>query len=127
MKLKTYSEFLVESQLSSIKAGDDSRVEVSDQKTIDGDVIPAQEILGQILNAETEDEFKAYFYDKYGSTKFDTATMGQMLTAYQDYYAEKAEEEKEKEKEEEEGGEGDDPLADLGGDEEEEEEVKLDI
>ena len=96
MKLKTYSEFLNEAQLSSIKAGEDSRVEVSDQKTIDGDVIPAQEILGQILNAETEDEFKAYFYDKYGSTKFDTATMGQMLTAYQDYYAEKAEEEKEK-------------------------------
>lgn len=113
MKLKTYSEFLVESQLSSIKAGEDSRVEVSDQKTVDGDVIAAQEILGQILNAETEDEFKAYFYDKYGSTKFDTATMGQMLTAYQDYYAEKAEEEKEKEKEKEEEEKGDDALGDL--------------
>ena len=113
MKLKTYTEFLNEAQLSSIKAGEDSRVEVSDQKTIDGDVIPAQEILGQILNAETEDEFKAYFYDKYGSTKFDTATMGQMLTAYQDYYAEKAEEEKEKEKEKEEEEKGDDALGDL--------------
>lgn len=120
MKLKTFKQFLLEaesSQLTSIKAGDDSKVEVSDQKTIDGDVIPAQEILGQIITADTEDAFKAYFYDKYGSTKFDTATMGQMLTAYQDYYAEEAEEEKEKEKETE-GGEGegegeDDPLADI--------------
>ena len=102
MKLKTYTEFLNESQLSSIKAGEDSKVEVSDQKTIDVDVIPAQEILGQILNAETEDEFKAYFYDKYGSTKFDVETMGQMLTDYQDYYAEQAENEKEAEKEKEE-------------------------
>jgi len=101
MILKTYNEFLNEAQLSSIKAGDDSKIEVSDQKTVDGDVISAQEILGQILNAETEDEFKAYFYEKYGSTKFDTATMGQMLTDYQDYYAEQAEKEKEAEKEEE--------------------------
>tara|TARA_A100001388_G_C28541641_1_gene390526 strand:+ start:197 stop:547 length:351 start_codon:yes stop_codon:yes gene_type:complete len=112
MKLKTYTEFLNEAQLSSIKAGEDSKVEVSDQKTVDGEVIPAQEILGQILNAETEDEFKAYFYDKYGSTKFDVETMGQMLTDYQDYYKEQAEEEKEKEKEEEGGNdaEGGDDL-----------------
>ena len=108
MKIKTYTEFLNEAQLSSIKAGGDSNVEVSDQKTVDGDVIPAQEILGQIISADSEGEFKAYFYDKYGSTKFDTATMGQMLTSYQDYYKEQAEEEKEeeKEKEEKEGGDG---------------------
>ena len=109
MKLKTFNQFITEAQLTSIKAGEDSKVEVSDQKTVDGDVISAQEILGQILNAETEDEFKAYFYDKYGSTKFDVETMGQMLTDYQDYYAEQAEKEKEDEKEEEEaegGGEG---------------------
>lgn len=120
MILKTFKQFLLEaesSQLTSIKAGDDSKVEVSDQKTVDGDIIPAQEILGQIIAADTEDAFKAYFYDKYGSTKFDTATMGQMLTAYQDYYAEEAEEEKEKETETE-GGEGegegeDDPLTDI--------------
>ena len=104
MKLKTLKQFIVEKNLSSIKAGDDSKVEVSDQKTIDGDVIPAQEILGQIIAADTEDAFKAYFYDKYGSTKFDTETMGQMLTAFQDYYKEEAEEEKENEE-----GEGDDP------------------
>ena len=112
MKLKTFKQFILESQLSSIKAGEDSKVEVSDQKTVDGEVIPAQEILGQILNAETEDEFKAYFYDKYGSTKFDVETMGQMLTDYQDYYKEQAEEEKEKEKEEEGGddAEGGDDL-----------------
>lgn len=109
MILKTFKQFLLEaesSQLTSIKAGDDSKVEVSDQKTIDGDVISAQEILGQIIAADTEDAFKAYFYEKYGSTKFDTETMGQMLTAYQDYYAEEAEEEKDKDKEEEDKGEG---------------------
>lgn len=106
MKIKTFNQFITESQLSSIKAGDDSKVEVSDQKTADGDVISAQEILGQILNADTEDEFKAYFYNKYGSTKFDSATMGQMLTDFQNYYAEEAEKEKEKEGEEEEDTEG---------------------
>ena len=116
MKLKTFNQFILESsQLTSIKAGDDSKVEVSDQKTVDGDIIPAQEILGQIITADTEDSFKAYFYDKYGSTKFDTATMGQMLTAYQDYYKEQAEEEKEKEKEEEGGDDGMGALDDLGG------------
>ena len=134
MKLKTFNQFILESQLSSIKAGKDSKVEVSDQKTIDGKVIPAQEILGQIIAADTEDAFKAYFYDKYGSTKFDTATMGQMLTAYQEYYTEEAEEEKEKEKEEE-GGDDDMGLGDLGGDDEggddeggdDEDDVELDI
>lgn len=114
MKLKTFNQFITEAQLTSIKAGEDSKVEVSDQKTVDGDVISAQEILGQIIAADTEDAFKAYFYDKYGSTKFDTETMGQMMSAYQDYYKEQAEEEKEKEKEEEGGEEGgDDPLAGL--------------
>ena len=110
--IKTYIEFINEQQLTSIKAGDESKVEVSDQKTVDGKIIPAQEILGQIVSSSTEDEFKGYFYDKYGSTKFDTETMSQMLTDYQEYYKEKAEEEKEKEKEEEGGGE-EDPLADL--------------
>tara|TARA_R100001230_G_C5629265_1_gene137273 strand:+ start:533 stop:907 length:375 start_codon:yes stop_codon:yes gene_type:complete len=123
MRLKTYTQFITEAQLSSIKAGEDSKVEISDQKTADGTVISAQEILGQIIAADTEDSFKAYFYDKYGSTKFDTATMGQMLQDYQDYYKEQAGEEEEKEKEEkkegggDEGGDdggGDDPLAGLG-------------
>lgn len=123
MRLKTYTQYLGESQLTSIKAGEDSKVEISDQKTADGKIISAQEILGQIIASQTEDEFKAFFYDKYGSTKFDTATMGQMVTDYQDYYKEQAGDEEEKEKEEkkdgggDEGGDeggGDDPLADLG-------------
>tara|TARA_B100000900_G_scaffold218250_1_gene184890 strand:+ start:3766 stop:4143 length:378 start_codon:yes stop_codon:yes gene_type:complete len=124
MRLKTYTQYLTETaQLTSIKAGEESKVEISDQKTADGKVISAQEILGQIMTAQTEDEFKAFFYQKYGSTKFDTATMGQMITNYQDYYKEQAAEEEEKEKEEKKGGGdggggdeggGDDPLADLG-------------
>jgi len=100
--------------LSSIKAGDESKVEVSDQKTSDGKIISAQEILGQIIASETEGDFKKYFYDKYGTTKFDTETMGQMVTTYQEYNKELAAEEKEEEKE---GGEGEggeeDPLAGL--------------
>ena len=106
MKYKTFEQYIEEKMLSSIKAGDESEVEISDQKTVDGKVISAQEILGQIIAADTENSFKAFFYDKYGSTKFDTATMGQMLTSYQDYYKEQAEEEKEKEEEggDEEGG-----------------------
>ena len=44
MKIKTFNQFITEAQLTSIKAGDDSKVEVSDQKTADGKVISAQEI-----------------------------------------------------------------------------------
>tara|TARA_B100000497_G_C7598788_1_gene359916 strand:- start:122 stop:463 length:342 start_codon:yes stop_codon:yes gene_type:complete len=113
MKYKTFEQYINEKTLSSIKAGDDSEVEVSDQKTSGGKIVPAQEILGQILASETEDEFKAYFYDRYGSTKFDTGTMGQMLTNYNDYQKEVAAKEKEAEKEAEGGEEEDDPLAGL--------------
>ena len=116
MKYKTFEQYIEEKMLSSIKAGEESEVEISDQKTIDGKVISAQEILGQIIAADTENSFKAFFYDKYGSTKFDTETMGQMVTDYNDYYKEVAAKEKEEEKEAEEGGGGeeggdDDPLA----------------
>jgi hypothetical protein len=113
--------------LSSIKAGDESKVEVSDQKTADGKIISAQEILGQIIASATEGDFKKYFYDKYGTTKFDTETMGQMVKNYQDYMTEVAVDDKEEEKEEKKEGGGDDdkdsgdgdgggedPLADLG-------------
>lgn len=116
MKYKTFEQYIEEKMLSSIKAGEESEVEVSDQKTVDGKVISAQEILGQIIAADTENAFKAFFYDKYGSTKFDTETMGQMVTDYNDYYKEIAAKEKEEEKEAEKGGGdeeegGDDPLA----------------
>lgn len=105
--------------LSSIKAGDESKVEINDQKTTDGKIISAQEILGQIIASETEGDFKKYFYDKYGTTKFDTETLGQMVKNYQDYMTEVAVDNKEEEKEEEKKGEGegdggdDDPLAGL--------------
>lgn len=101
--------------LSSIKAGDESKVEINDQKTADGKIIPAQEILGQIIASDTEGDFKKYFYDKYGTTKFDTETMSQMVQNYQDYMAEVAIDDKEKEKEEEKGG--DEEGSSEGGDE----------
>ena len=50
MKYKTFEQYLEEKMLTSIKAGEDSEVEVSDQKTADGKLIPAQEILGQVLS-----------------------------------------------------------------------------
>lgn len=122
-RIKTYEQFREvfgsldekKESLSSIKAGEESKVEVSDQKTADGKVISAQEILGQIIASATEGDFKKYFYDKYGTTKFDTETMSQMVKNYQDYMAEIAVDDKEKEKEEEKegGGDDEDPLAGL--------------
>lgn len=123
-RIKTYEQFREvfgspidekKESLSSIKAGEESKVEVSDQKTADGKVISAQEILGQIIASATEGDFKKYFYDKYGTTKFDTETMSQMVKNYQDYMAELAVDDKEKEKEEEKegGGDDEDPLAGL--------------
>tara|TARA_B100001758_G_C17765496_1_gene282358 strand:- start:101 stop:463 length:363 start_codon:yes stop_codon:yes gene_type:complete len=116
MRYKTFEQYIEEKMLSSIKAGEESEVEIADQKTVDGTIISAQEILGQIIAADTENAFKTFFYDKYGSTKFDTETMGQMVTDYNDYYKEVAAKEKEDEKDggDEGGGEeegGDDPLA----------------
>ncbi len=106
--------------LSSIKAGDESKVEINDQKTADGKIISAQEILGQIIASDTEGDFKKYFYDKYGTTKFDTETMSQMVKDYQEYMTEVAVDDKEKEEEEEKGGdeEGSSEGGDEGGDDE---------
>ena len=135
-RIKTYEQFREvfgspvneKESLSSIKAGDESKVEINDQKTADGTVISAQEILGQIIASETEGDFKKYFYDKYGTTKFDTETMSQMVKNFQEYMTEVAVEDKEEEKsggKEEDGEEGSSKEGDSEGDSGEDDEDPL--
>jgi len=112
--LKTFNEF------NGIKedavTGQDSKVVVDDIYIAKLDrELKGAEILGAIKAAETEGEFKDYFYSEYGNSTFDTAEMSQLLKFYNGYEEEANAEEAEAEAEEEEGGgegegEGEDDL-----------------
>ena len=102
--LKTYSEFAGVEE-DAVK-GQDSKVTVDDVYIgkLDRELKGA-EILGAIKAAETEGEFKDYFYDEYGNGTFTTAEISKLLTFYNGYEEEDNLADAEAEKEEE-GGEG---------------------
>jgi peroxiredoxin family protein len=95
---------------SHIKADPESEVTVSDIKLDSGKDIKAQEIMGVIVSANSEEEVKDYFFTNYGNNAFTKEEMSTIVAAYQKLEAENTEKKKEKEKEEE---GGDDPLAGL--------------
>jgi len=112
--LKTYNEFggIEEDAVT----GQDSKVTVDDTYIAKLDrEIKGAEILGAIKAAETEGEFKDYFYSEYGNGSFTEAEMSKLLAFYNGYEEESNAEEAEKEAEEEEAGgeEGGDDDADL--------------
>ena len=106
--LKTYSEFAgIEEEAVT---GQDSKVTIDDVYVASLDrEIKGAEILGAIKAAETEDEFKDYFYSDYGSGSFTTSEISKLLTYYNKYEEEDNAEIAKKEKEEEEAS-GDDEL-----------------
>jgi hypothetical protein len=115
---KTFEAYLTSRvQEGALKAGEESDLYVDDMKLDSGSVIRSAEILGAITAAETEKDFKAYFFDTYGNGAFGEGEIDQLVKVFNDKKSEEAEAEKEDEKEEgkdgEEGG-GDDPLAGLG-------------
>lgn len=93
-----------------LKADPDSEVTVSDITLDKGKTIKAQEILGVIVSANSEESVKDYFFTHYGNASFTKEEMGTIVSWYQKLEAESTEKKKEKEKEEE---GGDDPLAGL--------------
>ena len=107
--IKTFEEFIQE---DTLKAGEDSKIYVEDLKLDSGETIKSAEILGAITAAQTENDFKDYFYTEYGNDAFAEGEMDILVAYYLDKSAEEAEQEKDEEKEgdAEEGGE-EDPLA----------------
>ena len=110
--LKTYSEFAGVEE-DAVK-GQDSKVTVDDVYIgkLDRELKGA-EILGAIKAAETEGEFKDYFYSEYGNGSFTEAEMSKMVAFFNGYEEESNAEEVEKEAEEEAGEDGADDELDL--------------
>ena len=104
--IKTYSEFAGVEE-DAVK-GQDSKVTVDDIYIgkLDRELKGA-EILGAIKAAETEGEFKDYFYDEYGNGTFTTAEISKLVAFYNGYEEEDNLADAEAEKEEEEGGDDD--------------------
>ena len=110
--LKTYNEY------SGIEedavTGQDSKVTVDDVYIAKLDrELKGAEILGAIKAAETEREFKDYFYSEYGNGSFTEAEMSKMVAFFNGYEEESNAEEVEKEAEEEAGEDGADDELDL--------------
>ena len=110
--IKTFEEFISE---DSLKAGEDSKIYVEDQKLDSGATIKSAEILGAITASKTESDFKDYFYNEYGQDAFAEGEMDILTAYYLDKSAEDAEVEKEAEGEEEKDDkeEGDDGGLDI--------------
>ncbi len=104
--LKTYSEF-ASIEEDAVK-GQDSKVTIDDVYVASLDrEIKGAEILGAIKAAQTEGEFKDYFYDEYGNGAFTTEEISKLLSFYSGYEEEDNAADAEKEKEEDKDGEDD--------------------
>lgn len=114
MKLvKLFEEFIKE---DAAKPNPDSDVAADDITLEDGRVISSAEIVGAIVNSETEKELEDFFYDKYGQNAFKAGELAQIKQLWNEYYAEEKEKEAEEEGEEDAGSGGEDTgdeLADL--------------
>lgn len=113
---------LFEAKLSeeTMKPGEESDVVIDDITLEDGREISSAEIVGAIVNSESEDELESYFFDKFGENAFKQGELAEIKQKWNEWYAEKKEEEADAEKEEDTGGEeeggggsADDVLADL--------------
>jgi hypothetical protein len=96
--ITTFEQFVSE---NSLKAGEDSKIYVEDQKLDSGKIIKSAEILGAITACQPENDFKDYFYKEYGNDAFAEGEMDVLTAYFLDKSAEDAEEEKEAEGEEE--------------------------
>jgi RNA polymerase-interacting CarD/CdnL/TRCF family regulator len=107
--VKLFEQFIKE---EAMKPNPDSKVVADDIKLENGEIISSAEIIGAVVNSETEKELEDFFYDKYGENAFKQGELANIKQLWNEYKAEQEEELQDKEKEEE-GGDADDPLADL--------------
>ena len=110
-RIKLYEEFVNDLSRTDEAATTpkDSKVTVDDYMMDDGTKIESTEIVGVMVSAESEAEFKDYFYDKYGMTAFTENDISTLTTYFNEYLEEINAEEAEAEKaaEGEESPEGD--------------------
>lgn len=99
--IKKFNEFVNGVEEDAVKAGEDSDVVIDDITLDSGEEIKGAEILGVIIDSETEKEFKDYFYNEYGNGSFTEADIMTLIKFYNEYQEEKNAEKAEKEKEEE--------------------------
>lgn len=99
--IKKFNEFVNGVEEDAVKAGEDSDVVIDDITLDSGEEIKGAEILGAIIDSETEKEFKDYFYNEYGNGSFTEADIMTLIKFYNEYQEEKNAEKAEKEKEEE--------------------------
>lgn len=112
--VKLFEQFIKE---EAMKPGKESDIVIDDVTLEDGREISSAEIVGAIINSESEDELEKYFFDKFGENAFKQGELAEIKQLWNEYQAEEKEAEAEAEKEEEGGGEDDLGLGDLGGDE----------
>ena len=107
--IKLFEEFIREDAMSPNKESD---VVIDDIKLENGKNITAAEIVGAIINTDTEKEIEEFFYGKYGQNAFKAGEMETIKKYWNEYQAEEKEAEAEDEGGED-GEEEEDPLADL--------------
>jgi hypothetical protein len=99
--IKKFNEFVNGVEEDAVKAGEDSDVVIDDVTLDSGEKIKGAEILGVIIDASSEKEFKDYFYKEYGNGSFTEADIMTLIKFYNEYQEEENAEKAEKEKEEE--------------------------
>lgn len=120
--VKLFEQFIKE---NTAKPNPDSDVVADDITLEDERVITSAEIVGAILNSETEKELEDYFYDKYGQTAFKSGELAEIKQLWNEYQAEIKE--LEAEEEEEGGAEGEDVDVEAEGDDAEDDGAADDI
>lgn len=108
--VKLFEQFISE---EAMKAGKDSDVVIDDITLEDGKTISSAEVVGVMVNSESEDELEQYFFDKYGQNAFKQGELAEIKQKWNEWHAEQKEAEAEAEKEAG-GGEDDMGLGDLG-------------
>lgn len=100
-RIKLYEEFVnsLSTTNEAATTPKDSKVTVDDYTTDNGAKIESAEIVGVMVSAESENEFKDYFYDKYGMTAFTENDMSTLTTYFNEYLEELNAEEAEAEEE----------------------------
>ena len=121
--VKLFEQFIKD---DAMKPNEESEVIVDDIELENGKIISSAEIVGVIINSESESELEDYFYSKYGQNAFKAGELAEINKLWNEYTAEEKEKEAEEEKEAE-GGEDDLGLGDIGGEESGEESGEEDI
>lgn len=92
--VKLFEQFINE---KTMKPDPESDVVVDEINLENGKVISSAEIVGAIINSESEDELEEFFFDKYGENAFKQGELAEIKQKWNEWYAEKKEKEAEDE------------------------------